>query len=176
MIEKININEIKLNPNNPRIIKDEKFNKLVKSIKEFPEMLDIRPIVIDELGFILGGNMRFKASKDAGLKEISIIRAENLTEEQKNEFIIKDNSNFGDWDWEVLQANWETDDLLDWGLDITTFDTNNNDDDDEDDDNNNDDVIQSNKWYLNIELTSEKECQDWYEKLKIQGLNCKIVQ
>jgi len=119
IIEKVSISEVKPNPNNPRIIKDDKFKKLVKSIKEFPQMLDIRPIVIDELGYILGGNMRFKACKEAGLIEIPIIRTINLTEQQKMEFVIKDNANFGDWDWEVLSSNdWELSLVSEWGVDV----------------------------------------------------------
>ena len=118
LVEKVSISEVKPNPNNPRIIKDDKFKKLVKSIKEFPQMLDIRPIVIDELGYILGGNMRFKACKEAGLIEIPIIRASNLTEQQKLEFVIKDNANFGDWDWEVLQSNWDMSNVGEWGVDV----------------------------------------------------------
>jgi ParB-like chromosome segregation protein Spo0J len=92
--EKVSISSIKNNPNNPRLLKDDKFEKLVKSIKEFPEMLKLRPIVVDEDNVVLGGNMRLKALKSAGEKEVFVIRAENLTEEQKKEFIIKDNSNF----------------------------------------------------------------------------------
>jgi len=94
--EKININKIKLNPNNPRLIKDDKFAKLVQSIKDFPEMLEIRPIVVNNDMIILGGNMRFKACKEAGLKEVSIIKASNLSEEKQREFLIKDNISGGE--------------------------------------------------------------------------------
>jgi len=136
--EKVNILEVKLSPNNPRIIKDDKFKKLVKSIQDFPEMLEIRPIVVDEEGFVLGGNMRFKACKEAGLEEVFIIRANELTEEQKKEFVIKDNSSFGDWDWEILQADWDFDLLKDWGVDVfevpRELDYSILDDDDDDDD------------------------------------------
>jgi len=115
---KIKISKIKSNPNNPRIIKDHKFRKLVRSIKEFPEMLRLRPIVVDEKNIILGGNMRYKACVEAGMKEIFVIQADDLTENQKKEFIIKDNSSFGDWDWDVIANEWNTDDLSDWGVDI----------------------------------------------------------
>ena len=115
---KIKISKIKSNPNNPRIIKDYKFRKLVRSIKEFPEMLRLRPIVVDEKNIILGGNMRYKACVEAGMKEIFVIQADDLTENQKKEFIIKDNSSFGDWDWDVIANEWNTDDLSDWGVDI----------------------------------------------------------
>jgi hypothetical protein len=118
---KIQISKIKTNPNNPRIIKDYKFKKLINSIKEFPEMLKLRPIVVDEKNIILGGNMRYKACVQAGLKEIYVIQADNLTEEQKKEFIIKDNSSFGEWDWDIIANEWDTEEIKDWGLEIKTF-------------------------------------------------------
>jgi len=115
---KVKISEIKPNPKNPRLIKDEKFKKLVKSIKEFPQMLELRPIVVDENNIILGGNMRFKALKEAGHTEVSIVRANDLTSEQKDEFIVKDNVGFGEWDWDSLANEWEVDKLEEWGLDL----------------------------------------------------------
>jgi DNA modification methylase len=117
----VKISEVKSNPNNPRIIKDDKFQKLVKSIKEFPEMLNIRPIVVNADMVVLGGNMRLKACKEAGLKEVAIIKAEELTEDQQKQFIIKDNVGFGEWDWEDLANNWDAEQLTDWGLDIPDF-------------------------------------------------------
>ena len=123
MIEKVKLSEVKSNPNNPRLIKDEKFSKLVKSIKEFPKMLDIRPIVVNDEMVVLGGNMRLKACKEAGLKEIPIIKASDLTEEQQREFIIKDNVGFGEWDWDILANEWDTDLLEEWGLDGFPFGT-----------------------------------------------------
>ena len=118
MKQKININKIKGNPSNPRNIKDEKFKKLVKSINGFPEMLEKRPIVVDEDMMVLGGNMRWKACKDAGLKEVWIDVAEGWTQEQKDEFIIKDNANFGEWDWDILANEWDNAELNEWGLDV----------------------------------------------------------
>jgi DNA modification methylase len=115
---KVKISEVKSNPNNPRQIKDDKFAKLVQSIKDFPEMLDIRPIVVNADMVVLGGNMRFKACKEAGLKEIPIIVAENLTDEQQKEFIIKDNVSGGEWDWDMLANEWEVEQLDAWGLDV----------------------------------------------------------
>ena len=115
---KAKISEVKSNPNNPRQIKDDKFAKLVQSIKDFPEMLDIRPIVVNADMVVLGGNMRFKACKEAGLKEVPIIVAENLTDEQQKEFIIKDNVSGGEWDWDMLANEWEVEQLDAWGLDI----------------------------------------------------------
>ena len=117
-MQKVKINTIKTNPKNPRLIKDDKFKKLVKSIQEFPQMLELRPIVVDENNIILGGNMRYKACIEAGLKEIFILKAEDLTEEQKDEFIVKDNVGFGEWDWDILANEWDTDKLQDWGLDL----------------------------------------------------------
>ena len=118
MIEKVKLSEVKSNPNNPRLIKDEKFKKLVKSIQEFPKMLEIRPIVVNEDMIVLGGNMRLKACKEAGLKEIPIIKASDLTEEQQKQFIIKDNVGFGDWDWDILVNDWQSQELKEWGLDV----------------------------------------------------------
>tara|TARA_R100001530_G_scaffold62612_1_gene45134 strand:- start:896 stop:1492 length:597 start_codon:yes stop_codon:yes gene_type:complete len=118
MRQQVKISKVKGNPNNPRIIKNDKFKKLVKSIQEFPEMLKLRPIVVDEDMIVLGGNMRLKASKDAGLKEVWIEIAEGLTEEQKKEFIVKDNVGFGEWDWAMLANEWNTIKITEWGLDV----------------------------------------------------------
>jgi site-specific DNA-methyltransferase (adenine-specific) len=112
------INEVKSNPNNPRIIKDDKFKKLVASIKELPQMLELRPIVVNEDMIVLGGNMRLKACKEAGLKEIPIIKASELNEEQQRAFIIKDNVGFGEWDWDALANEWDAEQLDQWGLDL----------------------------------------------------------
>jgi ParB-like chromosome segregation protein Spo0J len=112
------INLIKPNPNNPRIIKDDKFKKLVQSIKDFPQMLELRPIVIDENNIVLGGNMRLKACQELGLKDVPTIFAKDLTEEQKKEFIIKDNVGFGEWNWDDLANDWDEELLVEWGLDL----------------------------------------------------------
>jgi len=124
-IEIVKISAVKSNPNNPRIIKDDKFKKLVTSIKEFPQMLDIRPIVVNDEMIVLGGNMRLKACIEAGLKEVSIIKASELTPEQQNEFIIKDNVGFGEWNWDDLANSWDTEQLTEWGLDIPNFEVTN---------------------------------------------------
>lgn len=118
MKQKININKIIPNKDNPRYINDFKFNKLVKSIQDFPEMLEKRPIIVDENFIVLGGNMRLKACKKAGLKEIWIDQVTDWGEEKKKEFIIKDNSGFGEWDWDILANEWDIEKLDDWGLDI----------------------------------------------------------
>jgi site-specific DNA-methyltransferase (adenine-specific) len=118
MKHQVKISKVKGNPSNPRIIKNDKFKKLVKSIKEFPEMLKLRPIVVDEEFMVLGGNMRLKASKEAGLSEVWIDIAEGLTEEQKKEFIVKDNVGFGEWEWDMLANEWDSVQLAEWGLDV----------------------------------------------------------
>lgn len=115
------IGDIKANPNNPRIIKDEKFAKLVESIRNFPQMLELRPIVVNSDMVVLGGNMRLRACKQAGLKTVPIIQADELTPEQQSEFIIKDNVGFGEWDWDMLANEWDAEKLNDWGLDVPDF-------------------------------------------------------
>jgi hypothetical protein len=120
-IRNVKLSEVKSNPNNPRIIKDDKFTKLVKSIKEFPKMLEIRPIVVNSDMIVLGGNMRLKACKEAGLKEVPVIFAQDLSEEEQKQFIIKDNVGFGEWDWDMLANEWEPELLEDWGLDVPIF-------------------------------------------------------
>ena len=122
MIQNVPINTVKANPNNPRIIKDDKFAKLVKSINEFPQMLNLRPIVVNDDMVVLGGNMRLKACKEAGIKEVAIIKADDLTDEQQKQFIIKDNVGFGEWDWGMLANEWNSEDIESWGLDIPGFD------------------------------------------------------
>lgn len=121
-VKVVNIKDIKPNTDNPRIILDSKFKKLVKSISEFPEMLQLRPIIINEDNIILGGNMRYKAAIELGIKEIPVIYAEGLSKEQQDEFIIKDNINFGDWDMDILANQWETEQLKDWGIELPVFD------------------------------------------------------
>ena len=167
-IQTIQISKIKLNPNNPRLIKDDKFNKLVQSIKDFPEMLNIRPIVVNDDMVILGGNMRFKACKEAGLKEVPIIKASGLSAEKQREFLIKDNVSGGEWDWDMLANEWDELELDAWGLDLPKqFD---------------EEILNEkepelkNNWFLNIEFENEKDCEGWYNKLIEQGLICKIVQ
>jgi hypothetical protein len=118
----VDIKTVKNNPNNPRIIKDDKFLKLVNSIKEFPKMLEIRPIVVNADMIVLGGNMRLKACIEAGLKQVPIIKADDLTEDEQRQFIIKDNVSGGEWDWEMLSNEWDVEQLEDWGLDLPGFD------------------------------------------------------
>lgn len=118
--------KIKSNPNNPRLIKDDKFQKLVKSIKDFPKMMELRPIVIDETFTALGGNMRLAALNELQYKDIPdewVRLTKDLTEEQKKEFIIKDNVGFGEWDWDVIANEWDAEKLDDWALNIPNYET-----------------------------------------------------
>ena len=117
-MKRVPISQVIPNPTNPRIIKDDKFKKLVKSIEEFPQMLELRPIVVDANMVVLGGNMRLKACIAAGLKEVPIIVADKLTDAQKAEFVIKDNVGFGEWDWDLLANEWDVEALTDWGLEL----------------------------------------------------------
>jgi len=121
-IEKLPVSELKFNEENPRTITDANLKKLVKSVQEFPEMLEIRPIVINADSVVLGGNMRLKACIEAGITEVPVMRVKNLTKEQELEFIIKDNISGGDWDWDLLANDWDTNLLGDWGLNIKTDD------------------------------------------------------
>ena len=163
---KLKINELQANEENPRIIKEDKFKKLVKSIKEFPEMLELRPIVIDENNIILGGNMRYKACIEAGLKEVPVKMAKDLTEEQKQEFIIKDNVGYGEWDWDILGNEWKTNVLDDWGLDVWQ-----NEDDQQDDEDKYTGKIETPKY----EPTGEKsEIKELYDTDKVDKLIEKI--
>ena len=122
---KVNISQVKANPKNPRVIKDAKFQKLVTSIKEFPDMLNKRPLIVftdvDGKYCVLGGNMRLKALNELKYTEIPIIIADEWTEEQKAEFLIKDNVGFGEWDWDQLANEWDAEKLDDWGLDLPIF-------------------------------------------------------
>lgn len=120
------LKDIRPNPNNPRIIRDERFVKLKNSIEQFPKMMHLRPIVVDASGVILGGNMRLRALQDLGYKEIPdewVKRADDLTEEEKQRFIIADNVGFGEWDFEQLANEWDAEQLSDWGLDFPVWET-----------------------------------------------------
>jgi len=163
-IEKVGIETIFENTTNPRSINKHKFQKLVNSVKDFPEMLSLRPIVVNGDMVILGGNMRYKACKEIGLKEVYIIQAADLTDKQAEEFIIKDNVGFGEWDWDVLANDWDIKELEDWGLDGFPFE----------EDEKEEEEIDIKSWFLNIEFETETEVQNWYEKLKKENLNLKI--
>lgn len=122
---KVALTKLKNNPKNPRVIRDEKFNKLKKSIEDFPDMLEKRPLVVftdkDGKFVVLGGNMRLKAAKELGIKELPVIVADEWTEEQKAQFLIKDNVNFGEWNHEELANEWDAIQLQEWGLDLPVY-------------------------------------------------------
>ena len=169
MIQNVPINTVKANPNNPRIIKDDKFAKLVKSINEFPQMLNLRPIVVNDDMVVLGGNMRLKACKEAGLKEIPIIKASELTEQQQKEFIVKDNVGYGEWDWSDLANNWDSEQLIDWGLDIPGFKI--------EEEKEMEDLSDKLKSEFKIEIIcrDEAEQEQTYNKLIEQNYECRLL-
>lgn len=166
-VELVPISTIKPNPENPRVIRDRKFKQLVNSISGFQKMLQIRPLVVDENMIVLGGNMRLKAIKEVGLKEVPIIRAEGLTEEEKKEFIIKDNVGYGEWDWDCLANTWDEQKLVEWGLDIPTFEPESLEDD-----------IEANSikhFQVTINCESEIEQNEIYKKLIELGFNVQTI-
>lgn len=164
--KKVSLSTIKVNPNNPRLIKDDKFKKLVQSVKDFPQMLEIRPIVVNSDMVILGGNMRFKACQEAGIKELPIIIADNLTEEQQREFLIKDNISGGEWDWDILANEWDTNELEIWGLDIPNFE-----DDSEKDFSDNLEI----NFRIEVVLSDEKTQELLYNELISRNYECRIL-
>ena len=168
-MELVKISKVKPNETNPRFIKDNKFKKLVKSIKEFPEMLKLRPIVVNRDMVVLGGNMRLKACKEAGLKEVYILKADNLTEEQQKEFIVKDNVGFGEWDWDILANDWDIKELEDWGLDGFPFEDNI-----EVEHNDISDNIEI-SFRVEVELENEIEQEKLYNELINKGYICRLL-
>ena len=163
------ITQIKSNPNNPRLIKDNKFKQLVKSIQDFPQMLELRPIVIDENNMVLGGNMRLKACLEAGLTDVPVIHANNLSEEKKKEFIVKDNVGYGEWDWDDLANNWDAEELTEWGLDIPNFDVI-----DEKEQIDLSDKLKS-EFKIEIICKSEEEQEKTYNKLIEENYKCRLL-
>lgn len=117
-VETIDIRSLVPNSTNPRKINKTQLDKLKKSITEFPNMLEIRPIVVDETMTVLAGNMRLRALIELEYDQVPYIQIENLTEEQKKEFIVKDNLSYGDWDWDILNTDWDIELLEDWGLEV----------------------------------------------------------
>ena len=120
----IKLSTLKPNPENPRIIKDDKFEKLVNSLKEFPQMMELRPIIVNEDNIIMGGNMRFNALIEIGHKEVPdswVKQSKDLRPDQWHEFIIKDNLGYGQWDYDALANGWDEEELEKWGLDIPGF-------------------------------------------------------
>lgn len=168
-IQKVSISEIKENDSNPRFINKYKFRKLVDSVKNFPEMLSLRPIVVDKDNVILGGNMRYKACKEIGLKEVYIIQAADLNDKKAQEFIIKDNVGFGEWDWDILANDWDTDLLEEWGLDGFPFE-----DEEEKELKDISDNIES-SFRIEIEMENEEEQEKLYNELIEKGYICRIL-
>jgi ParB-like chromosome segregation protein Spo0J len=166
----VNIQQIRNNEDNPRIIKDYKFKQLVKSIKEFPEMLKLRPIVVNSEMVVLGGNQRLKACREAGLTEVWILKADELTEQQQREFIVKDNVGFGEWDWDVLANEWNNQQLEDWGLDLLPFEDSV------------EDILKKDlsekiesSFRLEVELENEIEQEKLYNELINKGFICRLL-
>ena len=121
MVKQVPIDWVSINKDNPRFIRDEKFTKLVKSLREFPDMAQLRPLIVNAEMVVLGGNMRLRAMQELKWENVPVIVAENLTHEQQAEFVIKDNVGFGEWNWEMLANQWDAELLTDWGLDIPHF-------------------------------------------------------
>lgn len=163
------LNTIKANPNNPRVLKDAKFKKLKKSIEDFPKMMELRPIIVDNDGMILGGNMRFRAlqeiyGKSGEVPDEWVKRADDLTEDEKKQFIIKDNSSFGDWDWDLLANEWDAEELEDWGIDLTSETTDERPDLS---------MMIDVEYKLELTLNSEREQQEFYNEMKERGVECR---
>jgi len=167
-IEKVKISQVKNNPNNPRVIKNDDFRKLVKSIKEAPWMLQLRSIIVNDDNIVLGGNQRLRACKEAGLKEVYIIKASSLTEEQQREFIVKDNLSLGEWDWDALANEFEIEDLENWGLDLPILLNENPEIKDISD-------TIDNLYRIEIICKDEEHQENTYNKLIEQGHECRIL-
>lgn len=165
-VKVVKITEIKANPNNPRILKDDKFRKLVTSIEKFPEMADVRPIVVNMDMVVIGGNMRLRAMKEVGWKEAPV-QMVDWTEEQQKEFIIKDNLGYGEWDWDDLANNWDEQELTDWGLDIPNFI-------DEQEQKDLSDKLKS-EFKIEIICKDEVEQEQTYNKLIEQNYECRLL-
>jgi len=165
-VKVVKITEIKPNPSNPRIIKDDKFKKLVASIEKFPEMADVRPIVVNMDMVVIGGNMRLRAMKESGWKEAPV-QMVDWTEEQQKEFIIKDNLGYGEWDWDDLANNWDEQELTDWGLDIPNFI-------DEQEQKDLSNTIE-NLYRIEIICKDEQEQENTYNKLIQQNYECRLL-
>lgn len=163
---KVKIKDIKANPNNPRVIRDEQFKKLVKSIQEFPEMLSVRKLVCTPDMIVLGGNMRLKALQSAGIKEVDV-EIVDWDEQKQKEFIIKDNVSFGEWNHEQLANEWDAIELQDWGLELPV----NVDPADLDDIS--DSLIQIFK--IEISCDTEESQEQIYNKLIEMGLECRLL-
>ena len=163
--KQVKIESIFENDSNPRYINKKQFEKLVKSIRSFPQMLEKRPIIIDEHNVILGGNMRLKACKEAGLKKVWVDQVTDWTEKQKREFIIKDNVGFGEWDWDILGNDYSFEELAEWGLTITTGN--------EDIEDLSENLIADLK--IEISVKSEEEQEELFNELSKRGFKCRVL-
>lgn len=166
-IEWWSVKDIQKNPENPRLIRNDKFKKLLTSINSFPQMLLIRPIVVDEDNVIIGGNMRFRACVDLKWKFVPVIRANDLTEQQKYEFVIKDNTSSGEWNHETLANEWDGKLLDEWGHDKVKFDAGIEEKPKE--------KKNPDTFYLKVEFDSEEDCHDLYKRLTDEGFICDIT-
>jgi hypothetical protein len=166
--ETVKLSKLKANPSNPRVLRDDKFAKLKKSITDFPDMLNYRGIVAvkdtDGKYMVLGGNMRLRALQELGIKEVSVMLADHWTEEQRREFIIKDNVGFGDWDWDAL-SEWDYKELNDWGLDIPGYDLDGEFSDKEGYDFQN---------KVTIEFKTIEEARSYFDKVTGEGLKARL--
>jgi ParB-like chromosome segregation protein Spo0J len=170
----IKLSDLKKNPNNPRLIKDDKFQKLVKSIENFPKMMELRPIIMNDQNIVLGGNMRLAALKELGYKEIPnewVKKAKDLTPEQQNEFIVKDNVSFGAWDWDILANEWDAKKLEEWGLDLPDFSTDEILEDEQKDLSSN----IENLYRIEVICKDEEHQETTYNKLIEQGYECRLL-
>ena len=163
-MKEIDIKLIKENPENPRTISKDKFEKLINSIKNFPQMLRIRPLVVDENNIVLGGNMRLRALKELAYKKVPVIQVKDLTKEQKKEFIIKDNVGFGEWDYDILANEWDSNELNEWGLDIPEFPEQKD---------LSDELEQ--KFKIEVECISESEQEKLFNEFKKRNLPCRLL-
>ena len=164
------LSQIRKNPNNPRIIRDEKFEKLKRSIQDFPQMMELRPIIVDEAGIILGGNMRYEAIKSLKMAEFPdewVKRVEELTENQKKEFIVKDNIGFGEWDWDLIANEWSDLPLEDWGLDVPGLEGAKAITDLSD-------KLET-LFRIEVECQDEQEQETTYNKLTEMGYQCRVL-
>jgi len=170
----LKITQLKGNPTNPRIIKDDKFKKLVESLRSFPEMMEKRPMVcvtdVDGKLFPLGGNMRLRAIQELGMKDIPdtwVMLADDWTEEKRKEFTIKDNASFGEWNWDDLANEWDSDLLSDWGVDVPVFG----------EDSELNDLSEQMQPTFRIEISchDEEHQEKMYNKLIAEGYECRLL-
>lgn len=171
MSGKLKLSKMKMNPSNPRVIKDDRFRKLVKSLREFPEMMEKRPMVCvtDSDGKIypLGGNMRLRALRELGMKEVPeewVVMADEWSEEKRREFIVKDNVSFGEWDWDMIANEWDAEQVEEWGLDVPIF----KDDETE--------TGEKEKAYkVEVTLSDARAQQALYDDLLKKGFDCRVI-